>query len=260
MKNLAAALSVELIKTRKSKILPATLLVFAFIPLMMGLMMFVARNPEIAAKLGMIGTKAKLFGENDWTGYFALLSQMIASIGLIGSGFVTAWVFSREHSDRTLKDILSLPVPRSSIASAKLVVVMGWFLLLALILYGVGVILGLLMHLPGWSQQLFMQFTGRYLATSMLTLLLSSPVAFLSGYSRGIVAPLGFVILTMIAAQFAGLVGLGPYFPWAIPGLFSVAVDAPGFRVQAVSYAILAITFVLGWWTTLRWWNQADHC
>ncbi|MHC1774937.1 MAG: ABC transporter permease [Lentimicrobium sp.] len=260
MKNLAAALSVELIKTRKSKILPATLLVFAFIPLMMGLMMFVARNPEIAAKLGMIGTKAKLFGENDWTGYFALLSQMIASIGLIGSGFVTAWVFSREYSDRTLKDILALPVPRSSIASAKLVVVMGWFLLLALILYGVGVILGLLMHLPGWSEQLFVQFTGRYLATSLLTLLLSSPVAFLSGYSRGIVAPLGFVILTMIAAQFAGLIGFGPYFPWAIPGLFSVAVDAPGFRVQAASYIILCLTFVFCWWATLQWWNHADHC
>lgn len=161
MKNLAAVLSVELVKTRKSKILPATLLVFAFIPLMMGLMMFVSRNPEIAAKLGMIGTKAKLFGENDWTGYFSLLNQMIASIGLIGSGFVTAWTFSREHSDRIMKDILALPVPRSSIALAKLAVVMGWFLLLALNLYGVGFALGLLMHLPGWSELLFMQFTGR---------------------------------------------------------------------------------------------------
>ncbi len=260
MRNLAAALTVELIKTRKSKILPATLLVFTFIPLMMGLMMFVARNPEIAAKLGMIGTKAKLFGENDWTGYFSLLSQMIASIGLIGSGFVAAWVFSREHSDRTLKDILALPVPRSSIALAKLVVVMGWFLLLALILYGVGIALGLLMHLPGWSKPLFLQFTWRYLATSLLTLLLSSPVAFLSGYSRGIVAPLGFVILTMIAAQFAGLIGLGPYFPWAIPGLFSVAVNEPGFQVQVASYIILVLTFVLGWWANLRWWNHADHC
>jgi ABC-2 type transport system permease protein len=259
MKNLSAALSVELIKTRKSKILPATLLVFAFIPLMMGLMMFVARNPQMAAKLGMIGTKAKLFGENDWTGYFALLSQMIASIGLIGSGFVTAWVFSREHIERTLKDILALPVPRSTIAIAKLAVVMGWFLLLALILYTVGVTLGLLMNLPGWSELLFMQFTGRFLATSLLTLLLSSPVAFLSGYSRGIVAPLGFVILTMIAAQFAGLIGLGPYFPWAIPGLFSVAVNAPGFQLQAASYVILSLTFLLCLWATLRWWNHADH-
>jgi ABC-2 type transport system permease protein len=67
MKNLAAALYVEVLKTRKSKMLPATFLVFTIIPLMMGLMMFVARNPELAAKLGMIGTKAKLFGENDWT-------------------------------------------------------------------------------------------------------------------------------------------------------------------------------------------------
>jgi ABC-type transport system involved in multi-copper enzyme maturation permease subunit len=260
MKNLAAALYVEVLKTRKSKMLPATFLVFTIIPLMMGLMMFVARNPELAAKLGMIGTKAKLFGENDWTGYFALLSQMIASIGLIGSGFVTALVFSREHSDRTLKDILALPVPRSFIVMAKLAVTMGWFLLLALNLYAVGIALGLLMHLPGWSEVLYVQFSGRYLATSLLTLLLSSPVAFLSGYSRGIVAPLGFVIFTMIAAQFAGLIGLGPFFPWAIPGLFSVAVNEPGFQLQPASYVILALTFVLGWWATLHWWNHADHC
>jgi ABC-2 type transport system permease protein len=259
MKSIAAAITVEILKTRKSRILLATFIVFAFIPMMIGLMMFVARNPEIAAKLGMIGTKAKLFGENDWTGYFALLSQMIASIGLIGAGFVTAWVFSREHIDRTMKDILALPVRRSYIVFAKLVVVMAWFVLLALTLFLVGISLGLMMQLPGWSMPLFLEFSGRYLGTSLLTLLLSTPVSFLSGYTRGIVAPLGFVILTMISAQFAGLIGLGPYFPWAIPGLYSVAVNAPGFQLQAASYVILALTFVLGLWATLRWWNHADH-
>lgn len=259
MNSITAALTVEILKTRKSKILLATFMVFAFIPLMMGLMMFVARNPEIAGKLGMIGTKAKLFGENDWTGYFSLLSQMIASIGLIGAGFVTAWVFSREHIDRTMKDILALPVRRSYIVFAKLVVVNAWFLLLSLTLFLVGIFLGLMMHLPGWSAPLFLEFSGRYLGTSLLTMLLCTPVSFLSGYNRGIVAPLGFVILTMISAQFAGLIGLGPYFPWAIPGLFSISVNEPGFQVDSAGYIILASTFVLGLWATLNWWNQADH-
>jgi len=63
----------------------------------------------------------------------------------------------------------------------------------------------------------------------------------------------------MIFAQFVGLVGLGPFFPWAIPGLFSVAKDAPDFQLHHSSYIILALTFVFGYLATLRWWQHADH-
>jgi ABC-2 type transport system permease protein len=259
MKNIITAICVEFMKIRKSKILVVTIIVFVIIPLMIGLMMFVARNPEIAGKLGMFGTKAKLFGENDWSGYTALLNQAMGSVGLIGYGFVTSWVFGREHIERTMNDILALPVRRSSIVMAKTVIVFMWCILLALILYVVGTSLGLIMNLPGWSTGSFWHFSNSYFITSLLTLLLCSPVSYLAGYSRGIIAPLGFVILTMITAQFIGLIGLGPYFPWAIPGLFSVAKDVKGLQLHIASYIILTFTFALGYWATLRWWQHADH-
>lgn len=259
MHKLITALSVEYLKTRKSKIVVITIIFFAFIPLMMGLMMFIAGNPEIASKLGLIGTKSKLIGTNDWAGYLALLSQSLAAIGLIGSGFVTSWVFGREHIDRTLKDILALPVNRSYIVLAKYIIVFLWCILLSLVLYIVGVSLGLLMNIPNWSTPLFSSFTQGFVLTALLTLLLSSPVAWLAGYSRGIIAPLGFVILTMIMAQFVGLIGLGPYFPWAIPGLFSVAKNEPGFQLHLSSFIILAFTFIIGYRGTLWWWQHADH-
>jgi ABC-2 type transport system permease protein len=259
MNNITAAFCVEFIKTRKSKILLTTILIFTIIPLMMGLIIFVARNPEIAGKLGMIGMKAKMFGENDWPGYFAILNQTMGSVGLIGFGFVTSWVFGREHIDRTMKDILALPVRRSSIVFAKIIIVFIWCILLALVLYSVGIISGLIMHLPGWTADNFWHFSNRFFMTSLLTLLLCSPVSYLAGYSRGIIAPLGFVILTMIMAQFIGLIGLGPYFPWAIPGLFSVAKDTQGMQLHITSYVILALTFATGYWATLHWWLHADH-
>jgi ABC-2 type transport system permease protein len=259
MNNITAAFCVEFIKTHKSKILLTTILIFTIIPLMMGLIIFVARNPEIAGKLGMIGMKAKMFGENDWPGYFAILNQTMGSVGLIGFGFVTSWVFGREHIDRTMKDILALPVRRSSIVFAKIIIVFIWCILLALVLYSVGIISGLIMHLPGWTADNFWHFSNRFFMTSLLTLLLCSPVSYLAGYSRGIIAPLGFVILTMIMAQFIGLIGLGPYFPWAIPGLFSVAKDTQGMQLHITSYVILALTFATGYWATLHWWLHADH-
>jgi ABC-type transport system involved in multi-copper enzyme maturation permease subunit len=42
---------------------------------------------------------------------------------VIGFAFVTSWVFGREYSDRTVKDLLALPAPRSSIVLSKFIVV-----------------------------------------------------------------------------------------------------------------------------------------
>ncbi len=259
MNNIAAAVYAEFLKARKSRILPVTLIVFTIIPCMMGLMMFVARNPEIAGKLGMIGTKAKIFGENDWQGYFSLLLQVMATISLIGFGFVTSWVFGREHTDRTMKDLLALPIPRSRIVLAKFAIIFLWCILLAFILYAVSLLFGLLIHMPGWSAISFKHFSLCFLFTSLLTLMLCSPVSYLAGTTTGIIAPLGFIIVTMILAQFVGLIGLGPYFPWAIPGLFSVSTDAEGLQLRVVSYIILIVTFITGYRATVRWWKFADH-
>jgi len=63
----------------------------------------------------------------------------------------------------------------------------------------------------------------------------------------------------MILAQFIAVVGLGPLFPWAIPGIFSVSQESEGFHLTAVSYAILVFTFLIGYRATMKWWKTADH-
>jgi len=225
----------------------------------MGLMMFVAKNPEMAAKLGMVGTKATLFGRNDWSGFLGLLIQSMASIGYIGFGFVTSWIFGREFSDRTLKDILALPVSRSSIVISKFILIFFWCALLAFILYSVGLMIGMVIDISDWSTQVFSQFTKKFFMTSFLTFLLCTPVAFFASYGRGILAPIGFLILTLVLAQFIGLVGLGPYFPWAIPGVYTAPAGTEGMQLVFISYIILVFTSVFGFVGTIAWWSYADH-
>jgi ABC-2 type transport system permease protein len=94
---------------------------------------------------------------------------------------------------------------------------------------------------------------------ALLTIALCPPVAFLAGYSRGVLAPLGFVIITMILAQFSGVLGLGPYFPWAIPGLFSISDGSADMQLHCSGYLILAFTSMVGLLMTVRWWRFADH-
>ncbi len=259
MKDIKVTLITEFIKLRRSRIFWITIIIFIIIPLMMGLMMFVAKNPEMSAKMGMVGTKATLFGRNDWSGFLGLLIQSLASIGYIGFGFVTSWIFGREFSDRTLKDILALPVSRSSIVSSKFIIIFFWCALLTLILYSVGLLIGWAIGIPGWSTQVFSQFTEKFFITAFLTFLLCTPVAFFASYGRGIIAPIGFLILTLVMAQFIGLVGLGPYFPWAIPGVYTAPPGTEGMQLVFGSYIILALTCVCGFFGTIAWWRYADH-
>lgn len=259
MTDIKATFITECIKLRRSRIFWITLIIFIIIPLMMGLMMFVAKNPEMAAKLGMVGTKATLFGRNDWSGFLGLLIQALPSIGYIGFGFVTSWIFGREFSDRTLKDILALPVSRSSIVTSKFIVILFWCALLTLILYSVGLLIGWAINISGWSTEVFSRFTKKFFITSFLTLLLCTPVAFFASFGRGIIAPIGFLILSLVMAQFIGLVGFGPYFPWAIPGVYTAPAGTEGMQLVLSSYIILVLTCVFGYYGTISWWRYADH-
>jgi len=70
---------------------------------------------------------------------------------------------------------------------------------------------------------------------------------------------MGFAILTLMIAQFTGLVGLGPYFPWGIPILFSSATGAESEPLGMVSYIILFFTSIFGLIGTFVWWRYADQ-
>lgn len=261
MKSISAALWVEILKIRKSKMLWATILVFMFVPLMMGLLMFVQIHPEISGKLGMIGNKASMlrFGEPNWQNYFTLLVQGFAGVGVIGIGFVACWVFGREFSEHTIKDILVLPISRSHIVISKFIVVVIWSIILSLVYFIISLFAGLLIDIPDWSDELVLLNFSKYFITSLLTIILSTPVAFLASYSRGYMLPMGFVILTLIVANFTGIVGLGPYFPWAIPGLYGTASGLESLQLNNASYIILFSTGILGLFGTLAIWRFADQ-
>jgi len=261
MKSLTATFTTECMKLRSSRIFWITILIFLFIPFMMGLLMFVQKYPEISGKLGMIGTKASMlrFGKTDWPTYLGLLTQCIAGIGLIGFGFVTSWVFGREYSDRTVKDILALPVSRSFIVFSKFIVVVIWCILLTFILFAFGLIVGRIIDLSGWSGEIIFHHACKYTITALLTILLCTTVAFFASYGRGYLLPMGFVILTLVIAQFSGLVGIGPYFPWAIPGVYSAPAGTEGMQLGTVSYIIILSTCIFGLIGTLAWWRYADQ-
>jgi len=260
MKSIQVTLWAEWLKVRKSKVLWITMLFFAFVAVMMGLIVLLQQHPEIAEKLGLIGVKANMLkmGQPNWENYLGLLLQGMSGVGLIGFGFITSWVFGREYTDHTIKDILALPSPRSSFVISKLIVIMVWGIMLTLVFFGAGLLFGVIAGLPGWSGEMIGQILYKLTMVSLLSILLCTPIAFFASCSNGFLLPVGIVILTMLMANFTGLLGVGPYFPWSIPAMFCVPAGTP-IGVTAASYLILLGTSAVGLAGTIGWWKYADQ-
>ena len=261
MKSFLVAINTELIKVFKSIMLWATVIFFSFIAIMMGFLMLVAKHPEIAGKSELLSFKASIISKPDWPTYFWLLMQMVLTVGSIGSAIVTIWVFGREYSDRVIKDLLALPISRFKIVFSKFIIVFLWSLLLLLLLYVLGTLAGLIINLDDWNSEIFLQKTLVYIISAILTILLFPVITLITCISRGYLLPVGFAILILIATQFVflALPGITPYFPWAIPGLYSGVADPLSPKPEILSYIILGLTSIIGVAGTAAWWRYADH-
>jgi ABC-2 type transport system permease protein len=260
MSNLAAAVWVELLKARRSKVPLFTALALAMVPFAGGFFMIIMKNPELARRMGMISAKAQIVGgAADWPTYFALLAQAVAIGGILVFSIITSWVFGRECSDRTLKDLLALPTPRTSIVAAKFLVIALWAVLLALLIYGLGLLVGVVVGLPPAPATVIGQGTVILAGTTVLTVFLVTPIAFAAGVGRGYLAPMGAAIFFVVLAQIVAAAGWGEFFPWAIPALHAGMVGPEDAQLGTISYILVAFTSVSGLAATLWWWEKADH-
>lgn len=260
MKALSTTFAAELLKLKRSKIVWVTFVAFALAPLMGAVFMLILNSPEAMEKATMLSAKAQAMGfTSDWAAYFTMLSQAVGVGGGIIFGFVASWIFGREYSDGTAKDILSLPTSRATILTAKFGVYALWAIALAISNLIVGAILGTLLGLPGIAFDLVLGLLSTYFLTAFLTILLGTPIAFMAIWGKGYMAPLGFLVLTIVFAQLIAAMGYGAYFPWAVPGLFSGAAGEYREQLTATSYGILFLTAAIGYISTLLYWRNSDQ-
>jgi len=260
MTNLRQAVWVELLKARRARMPLITLLGFSLVPFVGGFFMLVMKDPLLARRMGMISAKAQFVaGAADWPTYFSLLAQAVAVGGILLFSLIASWVFGREWSDHTIKDLLALPTPRRSIVLAKFLVTGLWALLLALVVYLIGLLVGAMIGLPPATAQVFVQGSSTLAGAAGLTILLVTPIAFFAGVGRGYLAPMGAAIFLLIAAQIVAAAGWGEYLPWSVPALYAGMAGPEAGQMGVVSYALVVATSLAGVVATLLWWEWADQ-
>ena len=246
---------IETLKARKSRIPWMVGLGFMILPLVCAFLFFVYKNPALSQQLGIVGAKANLVvGDVSWPAYFKIIKESFAIGGFLIVCLMLSWVFGREFTDHTIKDILAVPVPRSDILAAKIAVVAVWYVIVMGIFYPFCLLMGNLIQLPGFTSELLLQESLSLLLIAVLNMLVTLPFAFLASVGRGLMLPIGIAILILVIDNLTAVIGYGDYFPWAIPGMLS-----QGEPLTTVSLVIVFTTALAGIAATYLWWMYADQ-
>lgn len=260
MRFFLAALWAEVLKARRSLIVPLTFLGVALLPLVGGLFMIILKDPDAARSMGLISAKANIVaGTADWPAYFGVLMQGTAVAGAVIFALITAWIFGSEFSNRTNTQLLALPAPRHVIVAAKFAVLGLWIACLAVLICLAGIGIGQLVRIPGWTAELAGHALLTLLLISLLTYMLMPLVALLASVGRGYLPPMGWAFATLAVAQIAAVLGWGDWVPWSVPALLSGAAGPDSSTLLPHSYLVVLMAFVAGTSATLLWWQHADQ-
>jgi ABC-2 type transport system permease protein len=255
-----AALTTEFLKARHSRVPWGVALGFSLAPLVGGLFMVILKNPDAARSLGLLGTKAQLTaGSADWPTFLNLIGQAAAVGGAILFAFLTAWVFGREFVDRTVRGLLASPTSRRTIVLAKSVVIATWGIAVSVWVVALGLAIGALVGLPGWSTNDSVRTLEGIGLGVALTIALQTVTAFFAGLGRGYLAPLAWAIVTIAASQVLAVLGWGAWFPWSVPALLAGAGGSAVEPVTPGGVALVVLTAIAGMVATIAWWEHADQ-
>ena len=201
MKKLSSCILIEWRKLIKSKLSIVTACSICLVPFIVGLFATMMKYPENFKNLGLISAKMEMMRITDWSSYLMTISQVISVGGLLIFGFTASWVFGREYSDKTMIDLLALPIRRDTIVLSKFIVIALWSYILSIFALLLGLLTGDLIGLEGGSLTVIFKGILTFGYCTTLTIVLSTPVAFFACLGRGYLSPLAFIIFTIIFSQ-----------------------------------------------------------
>ncbi len=213
----ANVVATEFLKLRRSKVTWLSFVTMALAPLGIALLMWIVRDPDRAARLGLLGTKADLAGlEATWPAYSTTITQVVGTAGLIMLAFIVSYVFGREYAEGTAKNMLALPIDRHWFALAKLIVAAAWWTLLTVAVLCEAFVVGFALGLPDFSAGLATNMLGDTLVAAAITFLLAPMSAWITTLARGYLAPVGFALVMLLLGNLFSKTGWAEWFPWSI--------------------------------------------
>jgi len=236
----------ELLKLKRSKMFLLSILGAVVAPFMVVVSTYI----QIKTKESALSVPfAELFYETNL--YVVLL------IGVPLYGVVTAYLFNREYAEDTLKNLLTIPVSRTSILLSKMLLLFMWIMLLTLVAWGLTLLLGLLGQFQGLSTSLLVKSIKQFLIAGAFLFILSTPIILitivLKNYVPTIILAISITLVNVMSfnSEHRGLI------PWT--AAFDIANDTlfPTYPAE-YSYLVITATSIIGFIATIVYFRKAD--
>jgi ABC-2 type transport system permease protein len=225
------------------------------------------KDPKMLARISAAGGS---FGQAatgglykiNWTNVLRTVPQGIAgSWGFLLFGVITAYLFGREYSEGTAKNMLTLPVRREYFVLAKMAILALWVLLLTLLSLAVAIVAGLFMNLGPLTWTLVWSSLGMSLQVSLLLYLTMSFVAWLAMLGKGYLPPMIFTAAMMTVGMLFVVRAWSRWLPWSMPVLLTGAswMPVPPAQLVPASWIVAVAVFVVRFALSLRQIDRADN-
>lgn len=178
-------------------------------------------------------------------------------IGVPLYGVVTTYLFNREYTENTLKNLLTIPVSRVSFIISKTLLLFLWIMMLSIIAWGLTLFLGMLTQFDGLSSSLLLDSLKQFSTGGILLFILSTPIILVTLVTKNYVPTIIFTVVITLINVMAGNSEHRGLFPWAAAGDISNQTLPPAYPVE-YSYIIIAATALIGFISMLVYFKKTD--
>jgi len=188
--------------------------------------------------------------------YMMLLTNIMIYVA------VTAYLFSREYTENTLKTILPIPISRTKLLLGKFCTLFLWIVMLTSITWAGILILSGIYHgifgMDGYNLFVAMEWLLKFLLGSILMFLTVSPFAYIAQKTKGVVAPvIASAVIVMGSAALSNQ-DFGALYPWtATFFLINGKMKSTGYPTS-LGIVIIAIVSATGFFMTFNQFKKED--
>lgn len=254
MTGLGTALRVETLAWRRSAVQRiATPLLVLLVPLAAVGLVALARSGAVVGA-GAAKLAAYVAGDAATTQLVAA-GQVLSVAALMATGFAAAAAFGQPLADGRAGAYFGLATPRSTVALARCLVLLGWAAACVTAAVGLAVVASAVtsgLGAEAWTA------VGRALAAGLLGAGLAMPFAAVATATRSPLATVGALIGVVALTQMVVLVGGGAWFPYAVPSLWTgtggaeaAAAVGPAGLLLTVAVVPVAVAVVVRQWRHL---------
>lgn len=182
--------------------------------------------------------------------------------GLLVYTVIAAYLFSREYSEKTLKTVLAVPVPRLSFIGSKFSLLFIWIIALTSVSWVSTLILAAAYNaafgIAEFSLTVALHYLGKMLLGGALMFLTLSPFAFLAKWTKGLAVPVIAAATVLMGNAALANEALGALYPWTATLLLLngklTGTDYP----TILPVGLIALVSILGFFASAIYFQKED--